>query len=169
MRVPAHWKLSVELCAIKLVKWAQAIWISSCISSHCDRSDYTLTLFEAIYIGIYKQITPLYNHSSLDQKGRGQCESQTKKGYIHLATSTGKYHICIRCSYNRGFFFFAGLARNPEQITPYFTGTNRLPGCGWNSLRFDSDVWEAATTLRYAHSKVTTYVGHTKIQYTVPI
>lgn len=89
-----------------------------------------------------KQITPkvithsLYSHSCLDPRGGGQCESQ--KGYMLSATTSGKDHICIRCSSNR--CFFAELARNPEQITPYFSGTNRLPGCGWSSLCFDSDV-----------------------------
>lgn len=54
-------------------------------------------------------------------------------------------------------FFFASLARSVEQIT----GINRLPACGWSSLHFDSDAWEAAITLCNSHGKVRTYVWHT--------
>lgn len=55
--------------------------------------------------------------------------------------------------------FPAEPARNLEQITPYFTETNRLPGCGRNSLCSDSDVWCAANAVCHSRGKVTTRVG----------
>lgn len=56
-------------------------------------------------------------------------------------------------------FPFCCACKKAEQITPYLSGTNRLPGCGWSSLCCDSDVWQAAICARYSNRKVTTRVG----------
>lgn len=138
----------------------KAIWIlSSIVGPH------TVTEVAVLYhcVAIYSEAhntshihsTSIYKHP-LDLKVGRQCESLAKKSNI-LFSHQHQEIAHMHKMQLKSFYFFAELARNAEQIT----SINGLPGCGWNSQRFDSDVWGAAIALRYSHSKVRTYVQHT--------